>query len=114
MKCQELLDLLPTDGCMDVWEEIICQRIVMHIRSCSSCCHGLAQLSKAVVVEDVLSCDACHTYFLAYYEAMHAICMPFSLADVDVVRIAIHLGHCSACSEEYHVLVELWDEEERL
>ncbi len=112
MKCQELLDLLPTNGYVDVWEETRCQKIVAHIRSCSLCCRGLARLSKAVIVEDVLSCDACHAHFVAYYEATQPICKSSPLADVDVVQIAVHLGHCTACSEEYHVLVELWDKEE--
>ena len=114
MKCQELLTLLPTEDYGDSWEKETYQKIASHIRTCVLCGQGIAQLSKAVIAEDMLSCDACRVHFPMYHEATHPLCFPSPLADVDVVEVAIHLGQCTSCTEEYHVLVELWDMEEQL
>ena len=112
MKCQELFNILSVEEYVHVWEEGIRQKIAAHICACTLCCKGITRLSAAVIVEDVLTCDACRGSLPGYYEATHIVQLPITLAEVDVVQIAIHLGHCAACTEEYCVLVELWDEEE--
>ena len=113
MKCQELLALLPTANYRDSWDTEIYQRLANHIRTCVVCGQGVVRLSEAVVAVDVLSCEVCRAHFPGYYDATYSCYASSSLADVDVVEVAIHLGQCATCSEEYHVLVELWDMEEQ-
>ena len=114
MKCQELCNILCVEEYVDVWEEGICQKIAAHICTCTFCYKGIMRLSEAVIAEDVLTCDTCRDSLPGYYEATHPAQETVLLADVDVVQIAIHLGYCVACAEEYNVLVALWEEEEQV
>ncbi len=114
MKCSQLLTLLPTEDYEERWENETYQTLAKHIRTCELCNQGITKLSVAVIAEDMLSCDTCRSRLPMYYEARHSPFIPSSASDVDIVEVAIHLGQCANCAEEYHVLVELWDMEEQL
>ena len=114
MRCQKLYNLFPFKEYVGVWEEGTRQKVAAHICTCTSCRQGIIQLSEAAVAEDVLTCDVCCASLPGYYEATCLVHLPRMLADVEVVQIAIHLGYCATCAEEYGVLIALWDEEEQL
>ena len=112
MRCQNLYSLFSFKEYVDVWEEGTQQKIAAHICTCTSCSQGITQLSEAVMAEDVLTCDVCCASLPGYYEATRSAHLSGMLAEVEIVQIAIHLGSCVTCAEEYGVLVALWDEEE--
>lgn len=114
MKCQEVLTLLPIEDYGESWEKETYQKLAHHVRTCEMCVQGIVQLARAIIAENVLSCGACRTHFPGYYEATHLLYISSSIADVDIVEVAIHLGQCPVCTEQYHMLVELWDMEEQL
>ncbi len=113
MKCQELLALWPMTEYGNGWGKETSQKLANHIRACALCGQGIVQLAEATIAEDVLSCDACRVYFPIYYEMTHPI-YTSSQENANVVEVAIHLGRCVSCTEEYQVLVELWNMEEQL
>jgi hypothetical protein len=112
MKCQDVLVLLPIGDHRERWEEETYLKLAAHIRLCTLCSQGITQLTNALIAEDGLLCDTYRTLFPTYYEAMHPVASPSPIVDVDVVEVALHLGSCAACNEEYQVLVELWKMEE--
>ncbi len=114
MKCQELLALWPMTDYAAGWEKEAYQKLANHIRTCALCGQGIVHLSEAVIAEDILSCDGCRVYFPVYYEVTRPIYTSSTQENVNVVEVAIHLGKCIACAEEYCVLVELWNMEEQL
>jgi len=113
MKCDELLELLNTEG----WEKgenpLLCSSIAFHIRSCANCVHGMIRLSTALLIADLLTCEQCRAYFPSYYEATRPDFPLTSLPDLVIAAIARHLASCSACNEEYEELVLLSELEER-
>ncbi len=113
MKCLELLTLLPSEAHGGRWEKETYQKLASHIRTCTVCGQGIVRLFTSVIAEDALSCDTCRVHLPAYYEAMFPVETSSPLANVDIVEVAIHLGRCAACAEEYRVLLALWAMEEQ-
>ena len=69
MRCQEFYNLFSFKEYVDVWEVGTQQKIAAHICTCTSCSQGITQLSRAVMAEDVLTCDVCCASLPGYYEA---------------------------------------------
>ena len=114
MKCLKLLTLLPSEADRERWEKETYQKLASHICTCTVCSQGIVRLSKAMIAEDVLSCDECRAHLPAYYEAIFPVEPSSLLTNVDIVEVAIHLGGCVSCDEEYHVLKALWEMEEQV
>lgn len=113
MRCDTLLQLLKTNG----WEQgnasAISSAIAAHIRSCPHCHRGIVQLSEALVARSVLTCDQCRPRFPMYYEATRPEYPLVEMSDVEITEVAVHLGGCASCFEEYEELVLLSELEER-
>ncbi|HZS78189.1 MAG TPA: hypothetical protein VFA41_16375 [Ktedonobacteraceae bacterium] len=110
MSCEELRHLLGV-----FWREedrdLALNLIATHVRSCPICSRGLQYRAKELLA-DTLSCEQCRNLFPTYYEATHP---EFPLATMPVeemAAVAIHLGNCAACKEQYEVLVQLAQLEE--
>lgn len=112
MGCQELLRLMNTHT---NWREneAASNLIAAHIHSCPSCHHGIVRLSKALIADDLLSCEQCRSRFPAYYEATRPDHPLVEMPAADLAETALHLGHCTSCREQYEVLVLLSEMEER-
>ncbi|HEY4386362.1 MAG TPA: hypothetical protein VGN34_18045 [Ktedonobacteraceae bacterium] len=113
MGCNELLQLLNTEGWEQGEDPLTCHGIVAHLRSCVVCSHGMVRLSSALLTPDMLSCEACRVHFPAYYEATRPDFPLTSLPDQEIAAIVLHLSKCPACNEEYEELVLLSELEER-
>ena len=111
MQCQQLLQLLQREENKTMPEEALFDTLAMHILSCPVCSQGIDRLSNALLTVDVLTCDTSRLRFPTYYEATHLPCLSGKLSHKEITEVAIHLGQCSSCAEEYGVLVELWDED---
>ena len=114
MRCDELYHLLTIykrqeDG------QIAYQLIATHIRSCPSCARGLRgllRLTQSLLSLDTLTCEQCRARFPGYYEATHPDHPQVTLPDMIIAGIALHLGHCRDCRQQYEALVELAEMEE--
>ena len=111
MKCQQLFDFLHTKW-LSRKSRNARNTIAAHIRSCPICRRSIEQLTAALIGEDALTCDQCRAHFPSYYEATRPECPLVTMPEADMIEVAIHLGHCTTCAEEYAVLVELWSMEE--
>ena len=110
MRCQQLLQLLQSEENKTMSEEALVDMLATHILSCPFCSQGIDRLSKDLLAVDVLTCDVSRSRFPAYYEATHPPCLSSTLSRREITEVAIHLGQCDNCAEEYGVLVKLWDE----
>ncbi len=113
--CDQLLKLLNTDWWTSE-DGHACGRIAEHIRTCPQCIHGMVRLSHVLIAQDHLSCDQCRNRFPDYYEAIHP---EYSLVDMrllEIAEVALHLGGCAVCSEEYEefVLLSLQEEQDEI
>ncbi len=113
MKCLDLLTLLTPEEYGERWKKETYQKLASHIRTCAVCKQGVVRLSEVVIAEDVLSCDVCRARLPDYYEAMFPVDTSSQVTNVDIVKVALHLGRCVSCAEEYSVLVNLWEMEEQ-
>lgn len=113
MECNELLQLLNTEGWEQGSDPHACPGIVAHLRSCRICLHGMVHLSNALLTGDMLTCEQCRTYFPAYYEATRPDFPLVSLPEQEIATIALHLSQCPICNEEYRELVLLSELDER-
>lgn len=112
MGCEELLVLLNTH--VNWREDVVSSNsVAAHIRSCSNCQHGIVRLSQALIADDVLSCEQCRCRFPAYYEATRLEHPLVTMSSLELTETTLHLGHCTACREQYEVLVLLSELEER-
>lgn len=106
MRCDELYRLLNI-----FWREedrdIAYSLISTHIHACPTCARGLVQLSKALIAIDNLSCERCRARFPNYYEATHPEYPLATMPEIEMAEVALHLGHCSACREQYAALVQI-------
>lgn len=113
MHCDELLRLLNAerqDGSEDIFTDSC---IAAHVRLCPRCCHGIVELSETPGIQDGLTCDQCRLRFPAYYEATRSEYPLVEMTDREIVEVALHLGRCSSCQEEYEELALLSELEER-
>ncbi|HEV7237595.1 MAG TPA: hypothetical protein VGN15_15515 [Ktedonobacteraceae bacterium] len=113
MRCDELYRLLGM-----YWREedrdIANNLISTHIHTCRTCARGLTRLAKAFIVRDSLTCELCRARFPTYYEATHPEYPFATMSENTLAETALHLGHCSACREQYSVLVQLSAIEEEM
>jgi hypothetical protein len=109
MRCDELQQLMtiykrPKD------KHIAYQLIATHVRSCPSCVHGVAVSSSQPL--EMLTCEQCRASFPAYYEATHPDYPQVKLPYTTIARVALHLGSCAACRQQYATLRDLAKMEE--
>lgn len=110
MRCDELRHLLKIYGDDD---EIVSDFIVAHIRSCQTCNHGIELLSKELISYNELTCEECRARFPAYYEATRPDYPLVEMSNSEMAEVALHLGSCASCKEQYELLVLLSELEER-
>ena len=110
MRCDELRHLLKIYGGED---DIISDFIAAHIRSCQTCNHGIEQLSKVLISYKELTCEECREKFPAYYEATRPDYQLVEMSTIELAEVALHLGSCASCKEQYELLVLLSEMEER-
>ncbi len=110
MGCEELRRLWVSDWRDD--ESMSCA-IATHVRTCRNCHHGLVQLREALETEDALTCEQCRATFPTYYEATRPVFPLIEMTDKEMAQVALHLGQCVTCHEEYEVLLLLAELEER-
>jgi hypothetical protein len=108
--CDELRQLLTIYGGEN---DIISDFIVAHIRSCQTCNQGIELLSKVFITNDALTCEQCRLRFPSYYEATHLDYPLVEMSNIELAEVALHLGHCASCKEQYEMLVLLSRAEER-
>src|SRR5215472_9091204 len=111
MRCEELYRLLSIYWRQDD-RDIAFNLIPAHIHTCQSCARGLTLLTHALLSDDTLTCEQCRARFPAYYEATHPDHPLVSLSEVEMAEVAIHLGNCPACREQYKELERLSQLEE--
>ena len=87
--------------------------LVAHVRSCPNCQRGIEQFSIAFIAHNVLTCEQCRARFPRYYEATRPEYALVEMAEIEIAEIAVHLGQCADCREEYEELVLLCELEER-
>ena len=106
MRCDELYRLLTV-----FWREEDRDRaaslISTHIRSCPTCARGLEPLSQALLAMEDADCEQCRARFPTYYEATHSDYPLATMPEHEMARVALHLGHCAACREQYLALEQV-------
>src|SRR5947209_20057690 len=115
MRCEELYRLLNIYWQQDD-RDIAYNLISAHISTCPSCARGMPMLSRALLSDDTLTCEQCRARFPTYYEATHPDHPLATMSDVEMAEIAIHLGNCCACREQYIELERLstWEESDEM
>jgi hypothetical protein len=113
MHCNELLQLLHTEGRERGKDPRGYHAIEAHLRNCGVCLHGMVRLSHPFFTVDMLTCEQCRAYFPSYYEATRPDFPLISLPEQKIVAIALHLSQCPVCNEEYGELVLLLELEGR-
>ncbi|GAC1568534.1 MAG: hypothetical protein NVS3B14_18070 [Ktedonobacteraceae bacterium] len=106
MRCEELYRLLNIYWRQEE-QHIAFGLIAAHIHSCSTCAYGLTELGKTLIDSDALTCDQCRARFHTYYEATHPAYPLATMSETAMAEVALHLGHCSACREQYQSLALL-------
>lgn len=111
MRCDELYRLLGIYW-KDEDRDIAYSLISTHIHTCPACARGLIQLSKALI-RDNLTCEQCRARFPTYYEATHPDHPLATMSETALAEVALHLGHCAACHDQYVALeqISLMEEE---
>jgi|SRR5271157_5815158 len=110
MRCDELRHLLKIYGGED---DIINDFIAAHIRSCQTCNLGIELLSEELITYHELTCEQCRARFPAYYEATRPDYPLVEMSNIELAEVALHLGYCASCKEQYEMLVLLSEIEER-
>lgn len=83
-----------------------------HVRRCPRCRHGVAPIPPLLQGSSEYDCTGCRERFPTYYEATHPDYPLVLMPDPDLLAVALHLGSCPACSEQWDALVLLSAEEE--
>jgi hypothetical protein len=112
MGCDELRRL------MSIYQkepDIASGLIATHVRSCPICSHGIERLAVDlhVVDNDDRTCEQYRALFPTYYEATRPEYPLAEMSDIEMARMALHLGSCSACRDQYESFVLLSELEER-
>ena len=110
MRCDELRRLLKI---YEAERDIASDLIAAHIRSCQACNRGIELLSKVLITYDALTCEQCRARFPAYYEATRPDYRLVEMSNLELAEVALHLGNCASCKEQYELLVLLSELEER-
>jgi NMD protein affecting ribosome stability and mRNA decay len=109
MRCEELRLLL---NIYEGEDDMISDFIAAHIRSCQTCNKGIERLSKVLITNDELTCEQCRSRFPAYYEATRPDYPQVEMSNIELAEVALHLGQCASCKEQYEMLVFLSEIEE--
>ena len=111
MRCDELYRLLNV-----FWREedrsIAADFISTHIHSCPICARGLVQLSGTLLGMEDPGCEECRARFPIYYEATHPEYPLATMPESEMAEVALHLGRCEACREQYLALERISMSEE--
>lgn len=110
MRCDELRHLL---GIYAGENDILSDLIVTHVRSCRTCNLGIELLSKVLINDDALTCEKCRSRFPSYYEATRPDYSLVEMSNIELAEVALHLGNCASCKEQYELLVLLSEMEEQ-
>jgi hypothetical protein len=112
MGCDELRRVLRIYGRES---DIGLSMVATHIRTCPICSRGIDRLTADLLAErqDTLSCEQCRDRFPAYYEATRPEYPLTNMSDVEMAEVALHLGACDACKDQYQTFVLLSELEER-
>jgi len=112
MGCDELRHLL---NMYHKEPDIAFGLIATHIRSCPICSHGIERIAADLLADknDDLTCEQYQALFPTYYEATRPEYFLAEMPDVEMARIALHLGSCAACRDQYESFVLLSELEER-
>ena len=106
MRCDELYHLLHV-----FWREedrdIVIGLIAAHIHSCPVCARGLVHLSRALLTIENADCEQCRTRFPTYYEATHPAYPLATMPESEMAEMALHLGRCAPCREQYLALEQI-------
>jgi predicted anti-sigma-YlaC factor YlaD len=106
MRCDELYRLLNTYR-LEEDRDIASNLIATHIHTCPTCARGLTRLAKSLIAIHDLDCEECRARFPRYYEATHPE-YPLALMPAsEMAAVALHLGHCTACREQYLALEQI-------
>lgn len=111
--CAEVNDLLALLTADWRTNEDVSSLLAAHIRSCPSCHLGLAYSLCALATNDTLACEECRARFPDYYEATRPDYPLVEMSAVALIEVALHLGGCGACKEQYEALVLYAELEER-
>jgi NMD protein affecting ribosome stability and mRNA decay len=109
MRCEELRLLL---NIYEGEDDMTSDFIAAHIRSCQTCNKGIERLSKVLITNDELTCEQCRSRFPAYYEATRPDYPLVEMSNIELAEVALHLGQCASCKEQYEMLVFLSEIEE--
>ncbi len=110
MRCDELRHLINIYG---EESDIVNDLIVTHIRSCRTCNQGIELLGNVLSTNDPLTCEQCRSRFPTYYEATRPDYPLVEMSDIEQAGVALHLGNCASCKEQYRMFVLLSELEER-
>ena len=112
MGCDELRRLLRIYG---EESDIALAMIATHIRSCPICSHGIERVTADLLADkkNDLICEQYRSRFPTYYEATRPEYPLAHMPDVEMARMALHLGSCDACRDQYESFVLLSELEER-
>ncbi len=112
MGCDELRRVLRIYGNES---EIAFSLIATHIRSCPICSRGIERLTADLLAKkpDDLTCEQCRSRFPTYYEATRPEYPLTKMSDVEMTEMALHLGYCNTCRDQYEAFVLLSELEER-
>jgi hypothetical protein len=111
MRCDELYRLLNIYR-LEEDRDIASSLIATHIHTCPICARGLTRLARTLIAIDDLDCDECRALFPRYYEATHPEYPLATMPESEMAAVALHLGHCSACREQYRALEQISISEE--
>lgn len=112
MGCDELRRLL---SIYRKESDIASGLIATHIRSCPICSHGIERIAGDLLADekDEFSCEQYRARFPTYYEATRPEYPLAEMSDVEMASMALHLGSCAACKNQYESFVLLSELEER-
>lgn len=103
MRCEELYHLL-TVFSREEDRDIVASLIAAHIHSCPTCARGLVRLSRTLLTMEEPGCEQCRARFPTYYEATHPQYPLATMPETEMAGVALHLGRCPTCREEYLAL----------
>ena len=109
VRCAALTRLLPLGGSAVT---SLVGIAAVHIRHCVRCRHGLVAIPRALRKVNALDCEGCRQRFPTYYEATHPDHRLVEMPDRELLEVALHLGSCPVCSEQWSALVQISVDEE--
>lgn len=110
MGCEELRRLLAAGtGETQVDLEVA----AAHLRGCPDCARGIDRLALELLSEGgALTCAGAQALFPGYYEATQQDVPLLSLTARERIMVALHLGGCASCREQFAVFCGLSRAEE--